>query len=183
MDKQLKIFALEYIKEHDGLLKEERLALGQFVMEASDNQVKFMLLTGEVKDNLIEGDLKYLKEIEFEWGIIRQIYQLAQNKDYPVGVTHGIQKALTGVAIAAAATTVAAATYKRFFSKGAKACKGKTGNERIICLGKFKKEARLQKIKALETGINACSKSKNPDICKGRIKPKIAKEKAKMGAL
>ena len=132
---------------------------------------------------MTEQDLKYIKEIEVEWGILRQIYQLAQGKDYPVGVSHGVQKALTGVAVAAATATVAAATYKRFFSKAAKACKGKSGIDKTNCMVKFKKQAQLQKIKALESGLNACSKAKNPDICKGRIKPKIAKEKAKMGQL
>lgn len=64
MDKQLKIFALEYIKKHGNLLKEEKLALGKFVMEASDNQVKFMLATGEVKDKLTKEDTHYLNKVK-----------------------------------------------------------------------------------------------------------------------
>ena len=43
MDKDLKIFALEYVKVHDNLLKEEKLAIGKFVMETSDEQVLYML--------------------------------------------------------------------------------------------------------------------------------------------
>ncbi len=61
MDKTLKIFALKYVKKHD-LLKEEKLAIGKFIVEADDNQVKFLLLTGEVKDSLTEDDQKLVKE-------------------------------------------------------------------------------------------------------------------------
>ena len=65
MDNQLKIFALEYVKIHDDLLKEEKFAIGQFIMESSDDQVRFMLITGEVKDNLTKEDVNSIKELKF----------------------------------------------------------------------------------------------------------------------
>jgi len=61
MDKNLKIFALKYVKLHNDLLKEEKLAIGEFIMEASDKQVSYMLLTGEVKDKLTKEDINFIK--------------------------------------------------------------------------------------------------------------------------
>jgi len=62
MDKSLKIFALQYVKEHDNLTKEQKLGVAEFIMEGSDEQVKFLLATGEVKDKLTQEDKTLLNK-------------------------------------------------------------------------------------------------------------------------
>jgi len=176
MDKQLKIFALEYIKEHDGLLKEERLALGQFVMEASDNQVKFMLFTGEVKDKLSEEDITYIKELD-------PMLFPGANPGEKIAFGAGFGSGLAVVAYSALIAVAAVKAYKKYISKAGKACKGLLGNEKTNCLNKFKKQAQVAKIKTFQSGLSKCSKTKNPVKCKAKLQSKINKEKAKMGAL
>lgn len=178
MDKQLKIFALEYIKEHDGLLKEERLALGQFVMEASDNQVKFMLLTGEVKDNLIEGEINFIEKNE---SILE--FWILTDRDFAIVFGAGAYVGVAAAVFVAAASSLAFRAYKRYLSKAAKACKGKAGEERTSCLKKASREAKKQKIKLLEKGLSQCGKTKSPSQCKVKFREKITREKAQMGAL
>ena len=65
MDKKLKIFALEHIKKHD-LSKGEKIALGEFVMNSDDNLIRFMLATGEVKDELTQKEISYLDSVKKE---------------------------------------------------------------------------------------------------------------------
>ena len=183
MDKELKIFALEYIKLHDDLLKEEKLALGDFVMEASDEQVKFMLMTGEVKDKLTEEDLSFIKEggdvvlYNPTWGQLGRMFTKGQN--YETGIQAGIK----GTLLAAAVAAIALKAYKEYLSKAARACKGKKGVDKKNCMSKFKKEAQKTKIANLQKGLTMCPKTKNPQTCKNKLQTKISKEKAKMGAL
>ncbi|MBY9000055.1 MAG: hypothetical protein KGD64_04005 [Candidatus Heimdallarchaeota archaeon] len=186
MDKELKIFALEYVKLHDRLLKEQKLAIGQFIMEASDDQVKYMLVSGEVKYGLTEDDKILAKSfVETPANFFNTYdYGLAVGKDKGIQIAQAQgAKALTALAIVAAASTLAYAAYKRFYSKAAKACKGKGGLEKTNCMNKYKKQAQAAKIKELQSGMSKCAKGKDPSTCKLKLQGKINKEKAKMGAL
>ena len=171
MDKDLKIFALEYVKIHDDLLKEQKLAIGKFIMEASDDQVKYMLLSGEVKDKLTREDLKFTKE---SWQ--GQYMSTASQQDLAAG---GASAAIWSM-IAIKAAHVA---YKRFLSQAAKACKGMSGLDKTNCMSKFKKKAQAAKVQSLQSGLSKCSKDKNPAKCKAKVQKALNKEKAKMGAL
>jgi hypothetical protein len=168
MSNQLKIFALEYVKLHDNLLKEQKLAIGQFIMEASDEQVVFMLATGEIKDKLKEQDLSFIEEIDMKAPV-----------EFQAGLGTGLAVAVYSAAIAVGALKA----YKRFLSKAARTCKGKSGIEKTNCMNKFKKQAQAAKVQALQGGISKCSKTKDPAKCKVKLQGKINKEKAKMGAL
>ncbi|MFW9871856.1 MAG: hypothetical protein ACFFG0_02055 [Candidatus Thorarchaeota archaeon] len=58
----LKELAYEYILLHDNLTKEEKLQVGVFVKNASDEQVMALLLTGECKQ-LQEGEADFAKQL------------------------------------------------------------------------------------------------------------------------
>jgi hypothetical protein len=176
MDKDLKIFALEYVKLHDRLLKEQKLAIGQFIMEASDDQVSYMLLTGEVKDKLNEKDLLYIKEIDMN-------VMPGANMDQKTAFGAGLGSGLAAAAYTAMIVVGAVKAYKRFLSKAARSCSGKSGHEKTSCMNKFKKQAQVAKVKALQGGMGKCAKTKDPTSCKSKLQAKINKEKAKMGAL
>lgn len=193
MDKELKIFALEYVKLQDDLFKEEKLAIGKFIMEASDEQVAYMLFTGEVKDKLTKEDLSYLGEQDTSiqegdvilynpsWGQLGRMFTKGQT--YERGVTTGVGGTLAAAALVAAVSAIAYKTYKNYFSKAAKACKGKEGLAKKNCIAKFKKDAQKAKLADMQKGISFCAKTKDPESCKHKLQGKINKEKAKMGAL
>ena len=224
MDNDLKIFALEYVKLHDRLLKEQKLVIGQFIMEASDDQVSYMLLTGEVKDKLTKenrelviteagdsGAMKsltnFLTKTSSEYldkasnmgkraaDSLDKINQQSFNKGVSRGLKHGLEKgqaagyrqgALTGLGVAvavAAIATISYGVYKRFLSKGARACAGRSGTEKTNCMNKFKNQAMAAKIKFLQTGMAKCDGTKNPSVCRLKLQKRINKEKAKTGAL
>ena len=59
----LKEFAYQYILLHDNLTKDEQLQMGNFVKEASEEQVMALLLCGECKEKLGEGEGKFVREL------------------------------------------------------------------------------------------------------------------------
>lgn len=177
MDKDLKIFALEYVKIHDDLLKEQKLAIGKFIMEASDDQVKYMLLSGEVKDKLTEDDKKL---VESDGAILDSMQSQWMSTSAQQDLAASGASAAIWSMIAIKAAHVA---YKRFLSQAAKACKGMSGLDKTNCMSKFKKKAQAAKVQSLQSGLSKCSKDKNPAKCKAKVQKALNKEKAKMGAL
>lgn len=71
-------------------------------------------------------------------------------------------------------------TYKRYFSKAAKACAGKSGKERSMCIKTFQVQALKAQISDLSKAKVACNKSKNPEKCANAINNKIAKLQKKI---
>jgi len=166
----LKIFALEYIKLHDNLLKEEKLALGEFVIEASDEQVKFMLFTGEVKDKLNKEELSYIKEIGItEPGFGHVIINLTKG-EFAIGAT------------------VAAAAIMWYAMKGmmklaqAKQCRNmKSGStEGRICENEVIIRSEKKRIEILRAKMHLCKNSKDKTKCESKVKEKIVKSETKI---
>lgn len=94
----------------------------------------------------------------------------------------GQHKKGIGIALAVAAASAAAyAAYKRFLSKGAKACKDAA--DRKACLKTYNKQAALAKAAALQAGMSKCAQSSNPEKCKASIAKKVAKAKAEAAAI
>jgi hypothetical protein len=179
MSKELKIFALEYVKLHDNLSKEQKFAIGDFIMEASDDQVNYLLATGEVKDKLTEEDKTLLKEVSD--------YEAASDTGKYLGQQAGIRAgglgALATMAVVAAVVVAAMKIHKSFLSKAARSCKGKSGLDKTNCMVKYKKQAQAAKVKTLQSGMSKCAKTKDPSSCKAKLQAKINSEKAKIGAL
>jgi len=96
------------------------------------------------------------------------------------GKMAGVEGGIGVLALAALLAYGAYRTYKRFFSKAATACKGKSGSEKTACMNKFKVTALNAQIKDLQAGSSACAKTKNPAKCKAVVAKKVAKLKAKV---
>jgi hypothetical protein len=78
-------------------------------------------------------------------------------------------KAVIGGAVLAALLLYGAAkTYKRFFSQAAKACKGKSGREKTICMNNYRIKALRAQLADIKRARTSCSKSKDPGKC-GKI--------------
>lgn len=81
------------------------------------------------------------------------------------------------VAVAAAGigaiTFVGYQIYKLYLAPSAKACKGKKGNQKQICVLKFKINAADKAIEALKQGIEGCKERFDPQKCKYSIQQKI----------
>jgi len=180
--KDLKIFAMYYVMEHDDLLKEEKLGLIEFIKEASEDQVKFLLITGEVMPKLVQEDIDALKEAPLGGQAWKAFGSTSMFKD-PVKATYkaGQTSGATHAVVVAAALFAGAKAYKRFLSKAARACKEKGGVDKTRCMQKFKLDAKKAKIAAMQKGMSACSKTKDPSKCKAKLQGKIAKEKASLG--
>jgi len=82
-----------------------------------------------------------------------------------VGLKQGIVAGVGASAIAALIIFASIKAYKRFLSKAAKACKGKSGDEKTLCMKNYKKRALSQQIIDLKKGKRVCSKTKNPKKC------------------
>jgi len=182
---EIKLFAGYYVAEHDNLTTDEKVKLIDWVKNANTEQIKYLLLTGKVKDNLVQEDLDYLKE-----GIGTQAWQAFGMSSgdpvkgiYTMGMSHGFKLGMAGTALAALAAMMAAKAYKSFLSKAAKACKGKSGVTKKACMEKFRLEGMKSKVRILQKSLSMCTKTKNPAACKSKIQMKIAREKAKLGQL
>ena len=131
--------------------------------EASEVQIKALLLDGEPFVELDE-QAEEIVNSRFEGSEkIQEIF-------------------VTGVdLIAAALATASVMAYKRFMSKSARACKGRSGSEKTACMNKFKQAAVQAQIRTLSSGAAKCAKSKDPAKCKTKVANQIAKLKAKLG--
>jgi Tfp pilus assembly protein PilE len=100
-----------------------------------------------------------------------------------VGFERGVVGSVQVAVVVAAVAVLAYQAYKRFLSKAARSCKGKSGLDKTNCMVKYKKQAQAAKVKTLQSGMSKCAKTKDPAKCKTQLQGKISKEKAKMGAL
>lgn len=179
MDKELKIFALEYVKLHDRLIKEEKLAIAEFIMNASDEQVIYLLATGEVKNSVTKEEVENLLEYFGESGYsFKEKVELFLSR----GLIPDSAKPWAVLGIAAIAAAAGILAYRKKFSAAAKACASRQGTDKKACINKFKMDAQKAKIAVMQKGLAACGKTKDPAKCKAKLSAKIAKEKAKLGA-
>ena len=70
--------------------------------------------------------------------------------------------------------------YKRFLTKAARACKGKSGTEKTLCMKEYRIKALEMQIKELQKAKKYCAKSKNPVKCKHLLDSKIYKLRMKI---
>jgi hypothetical protein len=183
----LKVFASTYVTESD-LTVDQKVELINFIRVAEKDDILALLVTGSPVltesasvDNLVKTEL-FIESVIDEYS-----NSFAHNYD-DYGRQIGKMQ-LTGkgkVAASIAAATVAAAAvagaykiYKNYFSKAARACKGKEGDAKQACMKKFKADAVKAEISALKSGMSKCAKSKDPAKCKAAIQKKIQGLQAK----
>jgi len=82
-----------------------------------------------------------------------------------------------GIAVAGAGLLAAYKIYKSFFSKAARACSGKSGDEKKACMAQYRLRALRAQIAALTKAKSSC---KGDAKCIAKLDAKITKLKAKM---
>jgi len=157
----LKIFTGIYITEQDNLTKEEKFQLLDFVQNATEKQVLFLLTEGYMKEDEKINNTVVLKE------------------DPLTNMIFGVGK-LTAAFVAALVIKGAYKIYKKYLTKIGRECYKYIGNRRVDCITKFKQEALKAQINTLNKGKSNCNKSKQPKKCVEKIDSKIQKLKEKL---
>jgi len=111
------------------------------------------------------------------------IAKAAGLKGTAAGVAGGAGVVLAGAALAALLAWGAVKTYKRFFSKWAKMCAGKSGAEKTACMKEARSKALQAQIADLQAGLRGCADSKDPQKCSKAIAGKLTKLKGKLAKI
>lgn len=96
-----------------------------------------------------------------------------------------LAKAGKGVALTVAVATIlygAYQTYKRYFSKAARACKGKTGAARDACVENYRTNAIKAQINDIKKAKSACKLNAKPKQCQDKLQAKINKLNLKLNS-
>jgi hypothetical protein len=175
MDKQLRIIAGAIVSESK-LNKEAKLQLLNFIQkEATDTQVKALLLDGKILAKIDEQTEEIIEE-RFE--ILREKNWLLSED---AGATALAVIFLGGVSLAV--TTTIWRMYRHI--RGAVDEKSRRcgtysiGSDRKACLLTVKMDEANELVKMLQKGIGDCSKQKDPSKCKAKFKQAIIKQKEK----
>jgi len=155
----LQVFAATYVAESDNIKINDKLSLIDFIKE--------LLQT----ENYIESLIEQGRDGTWKFNVSGPKYLDTISK---------IETGVTAAIGAAAIITGAHMVYKRFFSKAARACKGKSEGERKTCVYTFKNNAMKAQISALNSGMSKCAKTKNPTKCKLKVQNKIKKLQRKI---
>ena len=89
------------------------------------------------------------------------------------GAAKGKGKYAAGAAGAAVVGYGGAKLYKNYLSKAARACAGKTGEDKAKCMAKFRTEAAKVRLEYLKSSMEKCKGTGDPDLCKKMIKEQI----------
>jgi hypothetical protein len=198
----LRVFTATFISEST-MTKGPKRDLLEYVMSAGKDELLYYLTTGSISTGIIqESDTlsyteNYIEGLIFEakkkvsysrQGYDKLLkYKKSAEETYKsgkkwAGTTFKKHKGTMGVTLAVAAVTAAAyATYKRYFTAAAKACRN--SEDREECLRQYRKKAALQKAQELQSGLSKCNSTSDPEKCKASIANKIAKAKAEAASI
>ena len=82
-------------------------------------------------------------------------------------------------ALAALVITASYKIYKNYFSKAAKACKGKTASEKEACMNNYRADAYKMQQNSLKKSLAMANKTNDPSSFKKKIEIRIQKLKSK----
>jgi prefoldin subunit 5 len=128
------------------------------------------------KKSNFKGQLDKLKgERRNEFVNKQKILDLIQKvkNDSPLGTVPYLYQIIGATMIVAAIAYTSYKLYKRFMSKAAKACQGKKGKVKTICMNQYQIKGLEVSKKPLTDGIRGCSKSKEVQSCKAKFNKKI----------
>ena len=185
----LKEFAIFYVNEHDRLSKEEKQLFYNFIEEASNDQVTYLLTTGKMKNKLTENDLIIIKEAYGVGGGVGPFagaFTSLFGTDQVTLIGPSGSGIVAGLVAAALIARGAYKLYKNKINKYGRQCKHLVHGspERKKCERDAKSKALNDKIQAYKTSISKlCPKSKDPEKCKASIMKKISKETGKLKVL
>jgi hypothetical protein len=163
MDKKLRLFAGAVIAE-SGMSKQAKLQLLNFVKEeASDSQVKALLMDGKIVD--LDEQAEEIVNDRF--------------KNHPVRknmVSEATFKSLFGMFLLSPSGWVAWRAIKAMVSKENRKCGVLAiGKPRDICMLRVKQMAAKRKIDIIKSNMDNCKNSKKPEKCLAAGKKKLAK--------
>lgn len=165
-NKDLKLFTLFYINEHDKLTKVEKLKLMDFSSEASKTELLNLLISGNINSKHIvtKEEEEQISEIV---GFL--MWPLVSYMSYGAGLKDG----MGAIALVSIASAVSYKIYKQYLTKAAKACKDKKGLAKEECMTKFKREGLKKQLNILQKGLVDCKNTKDPKLCQEKMKKKI----------
>lgn len=164
MDKRLRIIAGAIVTESK-LSKEAKVQLLNFIQkEASDIQIKALLLDGKILPKIDEQTEEIIND-RF----------ISRESDLVIAAGGA---AMVGLIVAGIASEINK-IRKRILTKAGRACKSYTGDMHSKCVNKFKKESLGKELQLLQRGKEACKKSKDPKKCIASLDKKIIKTKKK----
>ncbi len=162
---ELKLFTAIYTMEHDNLSKKDKFEILEFIKDANEHEINYLLETGEVKKGVIS-------EVAVHQGLGKVIVSLSQGE-----VT-------VGAALAASAILWLA--YKKARSAfSPRECKdlkvGSSGHRMCTLKGKIAKEQGA--LGVITSKRSLCNKSKDPNKCVQKLSNRVAQIKAKIQKL
>ena len=200
-DRQLARFFMKEATTHDllsfltcgKLVKRSNLFSELFLVSAVKESVAqcSCLLEGIVEKDVVQDfvdELETLEKSVLQEGIRSW---LASKLGWKIAKKAALAGALaavfhtTGIPIATGilVALLIYAAYKiftRYFSKAARACWGKSGKERALCILSYKVNALKAQERELLSSMSLCSKAKQPEKCREAIRKKISKVRDKI---
>jgi len=171
MDKQLRILCGAVVAESK-LSKEAKLQLLNFIQkEATDIQIKALLLDGKILTRIDEHTEEIISD-RFE--VFKENHSLFTEDALEAGAVI----MLGGIALmVSAAVWRAYRKLRGMFQEKSRRCGTYSiGSDRTACLITFKMDEANQIIVMLKKAMADCSKQKDPDKCKAKIKLAISKQ-------
>ncbi len=174
MDIDLKLLTLEYIKQQDNLPIEDKVSLGKFVMESSDNQVLTLLSTGKMVNEAYMGNLGGPGGLTITQALNSLNVTLG-----PKAIEVG-QYAVGGAAVIGALmmfgaiVKLASSFYDDVIHKYKRKCSDYHGGKaRELCIAEVTSKGLKLQIQKLQGAKKYCSKSKDPKRCGVKVNEKI----------
>jgi len=162
MDKDLRLYAAEVVVSSK-MSKPAKIQMLEFIQkEATDVQVKALLLDGKI-----------VKLDEQAEGIINDRFNLLEIDPLVGG-------AILGGLLGPPAVKAATKFYINWISKAGQACSSLQGKEKQFCIKKYRLNG---KIKALQSLLNKCNNSKNPEKCKQKVQEQIKATQSTLDSL
>jgi len=152
-----------------------------------ENVIKFVKDNYEkIKDARRTAQSKYFKSrgAYEKWQDADKIplgsHSKTTSADKILGLDQNIAIGIGVALLVGSAVAVGIVAYKKFFSQAAKACKGRSGNDKENCINSFKSKAAEHYISAIQNKKKDCKETKNPKQCIQKMDSKINKLKAKI---
>lgn len=171
----LKLITIFYIREDETLTESEKVQLMDYVEEASDDEVLFLLGTGNIlgessSDIMINGDAMHISE-EKPWG------PTTYNPMIQSGISVG-----TNI-ISSASSAYGLKLNKKYVEKMQTKCDKEKGLAKKTCHNKVKRDGIRVEIKALSSMKVKCRKAKNAETCIQNIDKRIKELQNRMDSI
>lgn len=158
---ELKLSAVAYIDIQDTLTEDNKLQLLNFVESANEDQIKTLLLSGNIQG--IDEAKDFIEKSQDDVKALNTILEI----DPGTAVAAGMLGPAAGMGIGLA-LGASIALYRRYMTQMGKACAGRGGAELKACRRKFKANAKIKSL------TQAKAKCGNDPKCKAKMDAKIA---------